>query len=200
MEEKSNFEIRFEGRYRDGSAPWEIGRPQPLILDLWEKGAFQGDILDVGCGTGENTLFLASKGHSVFGVDLSATAIEQAQTKARTRKQDVEFHVGNALQLASLNRVFDTLLDSAVFHVFTDAERPAYAESLAHVLKPSGRLYVVCFSEKEPPGWGPRRVPQKEIRDTFKQYFKIDSIQEATYQTLMKPEPIQAWLSSLIRF
>ena len=153
--------------------------------------------MDVGCGTGENTLFLASKGHSIFGVDLSSTAIEQAQGKARARKQDVEFHVGNALQLASLNRVFDTLLDSAVFHVFSDEERPAYAESLAHVVKPGGRLYVICFSEKEPPGWGPRRVTQREIRETFEKLFKIVSIQEATYQTLMKPEPIQAWLSIL---
>jgi hypothetical protein len=90
-------------------------------------------------------------------------------------------------------------LDSAVFHVFTDKERPLYAESLASILRPKGVAYVVCFSEKEPEGWGPRRVTQGEIRRTFQKQFDIALIQRATYETNLRAEPVQAWLSCLQR-
>src|SRR5579885_1965164 len=122
----------FDSRYQEGSTPWDIGRPQPFVRRLWEEGAFRGDILDVGCGTGENTLFLASHGHSVCGVDFSPTAVERARAKGISRGLDATFWVGNALQLVSLNRTFDRALDSALFHVFNDEERAAYAESLRH--------------------------------------------------------------------
>ncbi len=189
----------FDSRYQEGSTPWDIGRPQPFVQRLWEEGAFRGDILDAGCGTGENTLFLASRGYSVCGVDFSPTAVERARAKRVERKLDADFWVGNALQLVSLNRVFDRILDSALFHVFSDEERPVYAENLRHVLRPGGLAYVVCFSEKEPPGWGPRRVTQAEIRDTFEKGFQVHSIRDAEYLTNLRPEPVKAWLSALSR-
>jgi ubiquinone/menaquinone biosynthesis C-methylase UbiE len=189
----------FEQRYQEGVPPWEIGRPQPWVVELFEKEAFEGELLDVGCGTGENALYLSAKGLDVTGVDFSRTAIELAQEKAQQRRLKTRFRVGNALKLSLLKKTFDTVLDSAVFHVFTDKERPLYAESLASVLRPKGVAYLVCFSEKEPEGWGPRRVTQGEIRRTFQKQFDIALIQRATYETNLRAEPVQAWLSCLQR-
>ncbi|HVM31986.1 MAG TPA: class I SAM-dependent methyltransferase [bacterium] len=187
----------FEQRYQEGVPPWEIGRPQSWVVELFHQDAFEGDILDVGCGTGENALFLATQGLAVTGVDFSRTAIELAQEKAAQRHSSARFRVGNALKLPLLKRTFDTALDSALFHVFTDKERTLYAESLAAALKPQGVAYVVCFSEREPDGWGPRRVTQGEIQKTFQKRFDVASIQRALYETNLRPEPVQAWLTCL---
>lgn len=187
----------FEQRYQEGVPPWEIGRPQSWVVELFHQDAFEGDMLDVGCGTGENALFLAAQGLSVTGVDFSRTAIELAQEKGAQRQSSAKFRVGNALKLSLLNRSFDTIIDSALFHVFTDKERPLYAESLAAALKPHGVAYIVCFSEKEPGDWGPRRVTQGEIQRTFQKRFDVASIQRALYETNTRPEPAQAWLTCL---
>ena len=189
----------FEQRYQEGVPPWEIGRPQSWVVELFDQEAFEGEVLDVGCGTGENALYLSSKGLNVTGVDFSRTAIELAQEKAEQRRLKALFRVGNALKLSLLKRSFDTVIDSAVFHVFTDKERLLYAESLASILRPKGVAYVVCFSEKEPECWGPRRVTQGEIRRTFQKQFDIALIQRATYETNLRAEPVQAWLSCLQR-
>jgi SAM-dependent methyltransferase len=69
----------FEESYRLGSPPWDIGAPQPEIVRLAAEGRIVGDVLDLGCGTGENALHLASLGHRVVGLDGSPTAIEAAR-------------------------------------------------------------------------------------------------------------------------
>ena len=123
----------FEASYRSGDAPWDIGGPQPEIVKVAEAGLITGSVLDIGCGTGENALFLATRGHAVFGLDGSAAAIELARRKAAERQLPVQFHVWDALELQRLRQRFETVIDVGLFHVFDDQERRRYAESLAEV-------------------------------------------------------------------
>jgi SAM-dependent methyltransferase len=74
----------FDGAYKD-TPPWDIGRPQAEIVRLAQQGAIKGRVLDVGCGTGENALYLAEQGLEVWGVDGAPQAIEQARAKATER-------------------------------------------------------------------------------------------------------------------
>jgi ubiquinone/menaquinone biosynthesis C-methylase UbiE len=97
----------FEWAYRNGVPPWDIGRPQPAIVRLAEQGLIAGDVIDLGCGTGENALYLASRGLAIVGVDAAPTAITQAQEKARLRGSSATFIVADALGLDVLGRVFD---------------------------------------------------------------------------------------------
>ena len=69
----------FEASYQQGDAPWDIGRPQPEVVSLAEAGLITGSVLDIGCGTGENALYLAGRGHAVFGLVGSATGIALAR-------------------------------------------------------------------------------------------------------------------------
>jgi SAM-dependent methyltransferase len=151
----------------EGTPPWDIGRPQAEFVRLAEAGEIRGAVLDAGCGTGENALFLASRGHEAVGIDFVPAAIERARIKALERGLAVDFRVGDALRLADLGRSFDTVVDSGLFHTFDDDERTAWAASLAAVLRPGGRYFMLCFSEHEKGGGGPRRVTQAEIRATF---------------------------------
>ena len=111
--------------------------------------------------------FSLERGHAVCGLDYVAVAIERAKAKASGRKIAAEFVVGDALELARLRRQFDTVLDCGLFHTFSDEERAKFVRGLAAVLRPKGLLHILCFSDAEPPGEGPRRVTEAEIRGTF---------------------------------
>jgi ubiquinone/menaquinone biosynthesis C-methylase UbiE len=182
----------------EGSPPWEIGRAQPFVELLQSRGAFGRSVLDVGCGTGDNSLFLSSRGHQVLGVDFSIRAISLARAKAKLREVETPFEVRNALELGGLGRTFDSLLDSAVFHVFTDAERLRYARSLAAVARPGTMLYVVCFSDKEPNWGGPRRVTRDELRSTFEAPWAVEKIEPTRYMTRMHEDGALAHLATVV--
>jgi 2-polyprenyl-3-methyl-5-hydroxy-6-metoxy-1,4-benzoquinol methylase len=82
--------VGFDSFY-EGTPPWDIGHPQKEFVRLEEAGEIVGSVLDVGCGTGENALFLASQGHAVGGIDFSPIAIKNAQSKAAQRKLNIKF-------------------------------------------------------------------------------------------------------------
>src|SRR5260370_30251104 len=136
--------LPWDASYRDGPAPWDIGRPQLAILRLASAGRFSGAVLDAGCGTGENALHVASLGLSVLGVDVAETALAIAREKARARGTKVEFAAADAFKLECLRRKFEIVLDCGLFHTFDADERLRYAASLALVTEHNGTLYVLC--------------------------------------------------------
>ena len=188
----------FEASYRSGDAPWDIGGPQPEVVRLAEAGLIAGSVLDIGCGTGENALFLAAQGHAVFGLDGSPTAIELARQKAAARGLPVQFHTWDALALDRLRKSFETVIDVGLFHVLADGDRRRYAESLVEVTAPGSDLFILCFSTEEPPGPGPRRIDEQEIRDAFRSLFATMEVRPAGFERRGRP-PARALLARLTR-
>ncbi len=189
---------KFDEMYAS-TPPWDIGRPQPTFVDLAQRGNIHGSVLDVGCGTGENALYLASLGHEVWGVDIVPAPIEKARASAKHRGLNVTFKVFDALSLNRLGRMFDTVIDSGLFHVFSDEDRVLFERSLASILRPDGWYFMLCFSEHEPYDEGPRRVTADEIRGSFRERWKVDDIQEARFETNIHPDGALAWLASIRR-
>jgi SAM-dependent methyltransferase len=105
----------FNPAYR-GTPPWDIGRAQPDFVRVEEAGEIKGSVLDVGCGTGENVLYLASRGHDAWGVDLAPLAIDIARRKAAERNIQATFIVADVFDLRPLGRLFDTVVDSGLLH------------------------------------------------------------------------------------
>jgi cyclopropane fatty-acyl-phospholipid synthase-like methyltransferase len=166
----------FENAYA-GQAPWDIGKPQKAFLDVADR--ITGSILDAGCGTGDTALFFASRGCQVTGIDFLDVPIQRAQRKATERGVRATFLVKDALTLKDWSERFDNVIDSGLFHVLSDEDRKKYVEGLATVLKPGGRLFLLCFSDEEPGTQGPRRVSKKELQDAFAQGWSIESIEPA---------------------
>jgi SAM-dependent methyltransferase len=186
----------FESAYQ-GTPPWDIGRPQPAIVRLAETGRITGSVLDVGCGTGENVLYLAEHGYAAAGVDGAPTAIKKARAKAKRRGLSASFEVGDALNLPTPERQFDTVIDSGLFHVFSDDERPRFRESLGRVVRSGGTYFLMCFSDQQPGDWGPRRVTQAEIRAVFGGGWRVNSIEPSAFDTTFGDA--QAWLATISR-
>lgn len=191
---------RFEAAYRAGTPPWDIGRPQAEIVRLEEAGGIVGDVIDLGCGTGEHALYLAGRGHRVLGVDGSPSAIAAAEEKARARGIPAAFRVADALKLRAVHRRFETAIDVGLFHTFTNDERRLYRDSVCEVLAAGSTLHILCFSDEEPPGEGPRRVTEYEIRSAFRGVFAlIGEVRPALFERNDPRGPAKAWLASLTR-
>ena len=189
----------FDEVYRS-SPPWDIGRAQREFVALEDSGEIAGDVLDVGCGTGDNALFLAERGHTVWGIDRAQQAITIARERAQESGYTVTFKVGDALHLHELDRTFDTVIDSGLFHVLSDAERSVFVGSLAGCLESGGRYVILAFSNLEPGEFDlPRRVSPEEIRACFSSGWRIDWIRPAVFESLVRPNGSQAWISSIAR-
>ena len=182
----------------NGVAPWDIERPQPAFVELAQAGEVRGSVLDAGCGTGENALYLAGLGHEVWGVDSALAAVQKARSKSLQRGIRVNFRLVDALELGCLGKTFDTVIDSGLFHVFSDEERIRFRESLAAVLVPGGNYFMLCFSERETRE-GPRRITQAEIRSFFQDGWTVNYIREARFETNIHNGGALAWLTSITR-
>ena len=189
----------FDSMYVEGTPPWDIGRPQPGFVRLFDAGDVRGRVLDVGCGTGEHTLLAASRGFEAIGVDAAPSAIRLAREKAAQRSLAAHFEVWDALDLPALGMQFNTVLDCGLFHIFDDDDRARFVDSLGAVVVPGGRYFLLCFSDKQSGDWGPRRVKQEELRDSFAIGWHVDFVEDAVIEITLGPEGARAWLAGFSR-
>jgi SAM-dependent methyltransferase len=188
-----------EADYQAGDPPWEIGRPQAELVKLLEAGELVGDVIDVGCGTGENALCVAAAGRRrVLGVDAAPTAIARAREKARARGVAAVFQVADALDLGKLRLRFETAIDCGLFHLLDRGERRQYAHSLTEVLSSGSTLHVICFSDEAPEGSVPFRVSEYELGDAFRSIFALTRVRAGVFERRDLP-PAPAWVATLVK-
>ncbi|HEX8952030.1 MAG TPA: class I SAM-dependent methyltransferase [Polyangia bacterium] len=189
-------------RYDEPLAPpWDVGRPQRAVYELEVAGELGREVLDVGCGSGEHALFLAARGHVAYGVDPSARAVARAQRHARERGLRAVFVAEELTRLERLGRRFDCAVDAGAFQRLELAQRADYARALGAVVKPAGRLFLLCFGDHERGPGGPRRVTREELRTVFEGAgpFRVDAIVPALLESRGYPGGANAWLLEATR-
>ena len=169
----------FDQAYRTRTAPWVIGEPQQAIVGLEREGWIRGSVLDAGCGTGEHTIHLSRLGYEVLGLDSSEPAIEQARRSAAERDVTARFAVADALNLGD-QPSYDTIVDSALFHIFNAADRARYVRSLHRVCRPGGLVHILALSDTGP-GFGPQ-ISDTVIREAFGPGWVVEDLQPSRYR------------------
>lgn len=180
--ETSVSRLIFDSAYASHSAPWIIGEPQPAVVGLERDGWIRGVVLDPGCGTGEHTIYLSGLGYAVHGIDFSSRAIERARQNAARQEVDARFEVADALRLGDEPR-YDTVVDSALFHVFSPEDRIRYTRSLHAVCRPGARVHVLALSDVEP-GLGPQ-ISDSAIVEAFRDGWVLEDLQPSRYRVIV---------------
>ncbi len=147
-----------------------------------------GHVLDLGTGPGTQAIALAKLGFEVVASDISDSAVRKAEVRAKQKGVLIHF-VKDDILATQLQGPFDIIFDRGIFHVFPPGKRDAYVQNVTGLLKKGGSLLLKCFSDKEPPGEGPYRISEAEIRRAFTPALEILTLRESSFQGVRRPDP-----------
>lgn len=158
---------------------WTAGTANPELVDLVYNQTIKpgSKILEIGCGLGAESTFLAVRGMNMTSVDISQDAVNTAKKIADAYQVNVNWKVGDILQMDLPEQGFDVITDQGCFHHLTNEERPVYLKQVMKFLKPGGMFILRCFSDKISGGPQPRRITSDELLDTFYPELKLEHME-----------------------
>ena len=175
--------VFFRAAYLFGFKPWDSGVPPPELVAVVEgnDSLRPSKALDLGCGTGTNSIYMAHHGWEATGVDFVPRAISAARRKATAAGVSPRFLVGDVTRLTELGVGvgYDLLLDLGCFHSIPDAGRDAYVKGATKVAQPSATMLLFCFVRRaKPPRVGPRGVARGEVAQRLASGWEIVAEEE----------------------
>ncbi|MBX7165389.1 MAG: class I SAM-dependent methyltransferase [Pirellulales bacterium] len=165
--------------YREGNLPWDTGRPSTELQHVLSAYALRPcRALEIGCGTGTNSVWLAQQGFDVTGIDVAPLAIEQAQQRAATAGVHVRFLAADVLQLPDLGGPADFFFDRGCYHAVRRSAARQYAPAVARQLAPGARGLILAGHAREPHMPGPPVVSEEQLREELGLAFEILDLHE----------------------
>lgn len=186
----------WDQHYSTEELPWDTGEPDPHLVELVEQGVIQpGRALEVGCGTGTNSIWLSSHGFDVHGVDVSRLAIEKAEAKRRAAQASVRLSVLDFLHDEVPEKPFDFVFDRGVLHVFDEAgDRARFAERVASVLRPRGQWLCLAGSTEGPHReHGPPRRSARDLLSAVEPVLELVRLRSTEFDADL-PSRASAWM------
>ncbi len=168
----------YDSMYRFSTPRWDNGKIPPELVELTEPRGARGRALDLGCGTGTQSLYLAQHGWSVVGVDLAPKAVELAREKARRAGAVVAFQVADVTRLEFLREPFNLVVDLGCFHGLSAAARQRYVQNLARLTRSGSTFLLYAFDHHGAFGVG---VTEEQVRQLFALSFVVREVKRGTY-------------------
>ena len=167
----------FRAAYLLGFKPWDSGvTPPELIAFVEGERRSTGKALDLGCGTGTNSIYLSRHGWDTTGIDFVPRAVNVAKRKAREANAPVRLLVGDVTRLTELGigAGYELLFDLGCFHSIPDAGRDAYVSGATAVAAPGATMLLFGFTRGERSGrLGPRGLERGEIARRFQAGWEV---------------------------
>ena len=185
----------YKQRYKSGDTPWDAGKPDFNLIDtVTQKPIPSCKALDVGCGTGDNSIWLAQNRFQVTGTDVSDIAIEKAKEKAAKAKVQCDFILVNFLRNKIEGGPFGLIFDRGCFHSFsTEDDRKLFAQNVANHLEETGLwLSIVGNADEHRQGPGPPQRTAGDIVMAVESSFEILLLQSSRFGS-NRPNPPRAW-------
>jgi SAM-dependent methyltransferase len=159
-------------------APWDIGGPRPELVRLVESGELEPcRAIDLGCGIGENAIYLAQQGFNASGADISPRAIAKARRKAQVVGVSPTFLVGDVTNLTEVEGPFDLVVDNGCLHsLLRDRSREDYVRTVLRLTRPGSRYWLRCFVRRGRFGTGGEVAPN-EVERRFSRQFDIETLE-----------------------
>jgi SAM-dependent methyltransferase len=192
---------RWEEQYRAGSIPWNIGKPDVNLVEIVTKRPILScKALDIGCGTGDDAVWLAQQGFEVTGTDVSRTALEMTAEKASQAGVKCTFLVMDFLESKVPGAPFGFVFDRGCFHSFDEhAERKRFAaNAAAHLGKNGLWLSLVGNADEERQGPGPPQRTATDIVTAIEPYFEILTLESGHFGS-NRPDPPRAWVCLMLK-
>jgi len=188
-------EDRYRKRYKSGDTPWDVGQPDfNLIEVVTQKPIPSCKVLDIGCGTGDNSIWLARNHFQVIGTDTSDIALEKAKDKASRANVECNFMLVDFLRNKIEGSPFGFVFDRGCFHSFSsENNRRSFAKNVAAHLEEAGLwLTIVGNADEHRQGHGPPQRTAVDIVLAVEPYFEILFLQSSRFGS-NHPNPPRAW-------
>lgn len=185
----------YRDRYKSKTTPWDIGRPDYNLVDIVGKRPIEKcNALDLGCGSGHNSIWLAQQGFTVTGVDVSEIAVQKAKENGERARVGCTFLLLDFFEEDIPGLPFNFIFDRGCFHSYgTDDERSKFAERAAYHLGEAGLWLSLVGSADQPPGiLGPSRRSARDIVVAAEPLFEILSLTAIRFDSNFQ-NPSKAW-------
>jgi len=208
MDDKEAFEKVYE---KPGWAVWSHEEPPEELVELvGSKKITPCKVLDIGCGEGFYSIYLAKKGFDVTGIDLSENAVKYAEANAEKAGVKINFKAMDIVNLSEIKEKFDFVLEWAIMHHLKPETREKYVLDVKTLLNKGGKYFSISFSDKDKkfggPGKGARIIPQgsrsavgmklwfmplEELKELFSVHFKL--IDSREYEKMGPEGRVSTW-------
>ena len=189
-------ENRFKQRYKSGDTPWDIGKPDFNLIQTVTAAPIEPcKAFEIGCGTGDNAIWLSQQNFHVVGIDASEIAIEKAKEKARRANAKCTFLVSDILSRRIEGAPFGFAFDRGCFHTLgSDKERRRFAKNVRDHLVENGLwLSLLGNADEQRDGPGPPQRTAGDIVNAVEPYFEILSLVSGSLGS-NRPNPPRAWV------
>ncbi len=174
---------RWNQRYRAGDVPWDTGFPSTELRRVMAELRLPPcRVLELGCGAGTNSLWLAQQGHDVTAVDLADEALQRGRAKADGLK--LRFVAADVLALPDLGEPFDFFFDRGCYHVVRRASASGYVTAVARCLAPHAKGLLLTGNAKEPHSPGPPVVSEVDLRSELSASFDLLDLREFRFDAV----------------
>jgi len=195
-ENRMTVEERYKERYEAGDTPWDIGKPDFNLIRVVNTTPIRPcKALDIGCGTGDNTIWLSQQNFQVIGIDTSEIAIEKAREKALKANVKSKFDGVDFITSHIEGAPFGFVFDRGCFHSLnSEEERKVFAENVSKHLEKDGLwLSIIGNADEQRQGPGPPQRTARDIVNSVEPYFEILSLVSGYFGS-NRPNPPRAWI------